>query len=45
MLRLFYRRTVHLVFAACLAVSLLNYADGFVARTEKSMMPITGILA
>lgn len=43
--RLFYCRTIHLVFAACLAASLLTLADGFAAKVETQGITINGNLA
>jgi len=43
--RLFYCRTIHLIFAACLAVSLLTLADGYAERVETQRMSIPGRLA
>ncbi|MGJ8536299.1 MAG: hypothetical protein ACSHW2_04035 [Parasphingopyxis sp.] len=42
--RLFYCRTIHLIFAACLAVSLLTLADGYAEQVGIPGAPIAGRL-
>jgi len=45
MSRLFYCRTIHLIFAACLAVSLLTLVDGYAERVGTPGMSIPERLA
>lgn len=43
--RFFYCRTIHLILAACLAVSLLTLADGYASRVGSQGLSIDGRLA